>query len=285
MNFYQLDVFAHNAYQGNPLAVFPDAGDLTTDQMQALAREMNLSETTFVTSTTRDSYDVRIFTPSSELPFAGHPTIGTAWLLKEIELVTGDHVVQRSAAGETRVSFSGADVWFDRTGSSEDDLEATKPNIVAEIAAALSIEATDIGFEAREIGRPGRLRPGYGDAGLHQLMVPLRDVETLGRVQPQASLTDVDPMGAYCFAPVKAGAIRSRGFFPGVGVAEDPATGSAAAALGMYLAARIGDIRLEMTQGVEMGRPSTIELDASEGHVRVGGRCRLIFAGELKALP
>src|SRR4051812_18437050 len=103
MDFVQVDVFAEGPFKGNPLAVFPDAGELSVEQMQAIAREMNLSETTFVTAIARESYDVRIFTPQEELPFAGHPTIGTTWVLKDLGFVGGENVRQRSPVGETVV--------------------------------------------------------------------------------------------------------------------------------------------------------------------------------------
>ena len=285
MDFYQLDVFADGPYRGNPLAVFPEAAELSKEQMQAIAREMNLSETTFVHATSSDSYNVRIFTPGEELPFAGHPTIGTAWLLRHLGVITADRITQRSPAGETNVTVAGDRLSFERSGSSEPDLKDSRTTVDEDLARALGLEPNDIGLEAREFGRPGRLMPGYANAGLRQLMVPLRDLDALGRAWPGPGLTDLDAMGTYCFTGTKAGGLRSRGFFPGVGVPEDPATGSAAAALGIYLAARLGDVHLEVVQGVEMGRRSVIELRAREGHVEVGGSCHLIFKGELEALP
>jgi trans-2,3-dihydro-3-hydroxyanthranilate isomerase len=285
MEFYQLDVFAGGAYRGNPLAAFPDASGLSADQMQTIAREMNLSETSFVQRVSADSYDVRIFTPAEELPFAGHPTIGAAWLLRELGLVTADQVTQRSGAGDTIVTHRGEQTWLERSGASEPDLDETRLGVAEDFARALGLEPNEIGLEAREFGRPGRLMPGYANSGLRQLMVPLRDLDALGRAWPLTDLSELDPMGTYCFTAATAGGLRARGFFPGVGVPEDPATGSAAATLGIYLAARLGDIRLQVTQGVEMGRPSVIELQASDGHVEIGGSCHLIFKGELQALP
>src|SRR5690349_3735712 len=112
-----VDVFARHALAGNGLAVFPDPGTVDPERMQRIAREMNLSETTFVTAIREGGYDVRIFTPSEELPFAGHPTLGTAWTLKHIGALSGDRVVQRSDAGETPVTFDGRHVWLERGGS------------------------------------------------------------------------------------------------------------------------------------------------------------------------
>jgi trans-2,3-dihydro-3-hydroxyanthranilate isomerase len=286
MDFVQVDVFADGPYSGNPLAVFPDGGDLSKDQMQTIASEMNLSETTFVTDIKDGGYDVRIFTPREELPFAGHPTLGTAWVLRESGRISGDAVEQRSAAGPTAVTFEGDLVWLRRSGTVDPDHEESRPQHHAELAAALGVEPSDIGLEARELGRSGRLRPAFAEAGVSILMAPVKDLEVLKRCFGGPSLIDVTPgSGAYCFTAVQAGRLRARGFFPGVGVAEDPATGAAAAALGVYLADRIGPTRVEIAQGVEMGRPSKILLDAHADHVRVGGRCEHILEGHLSRLP
>ncbi|MGH2819571.1 MAG: PhzF family phenazine biosynthesis protein [Actinomycetota bacterium] len=286
MEFWQIDVFADGPYQGNPLAVFPEAAGLRSAQMQAISREMNLSETTFVTATDGESYDVRIFTPTEELPFAGHPTIGTAWTLRRLDRISGDVVVQRSRAGETKVTASGDLLWFERTGEADDDLTRTHPQAEEDIARALGVAASDVGLEARELGRSGLLRPSYSDAGVRQLMVPLKDLSALGRCSPRADLlARLGALGAYCFTATGAGSLRSRGFFPGAGVAEDPATGSAAAALGIYLAERLGAIDAEISQGVEIGRPSRISLRAEPGRARIGGRCHLVLTGRLEKLP
>ena len=287
MDFYQLDVFAEGPYRGNQLAVFPDAEGLTREQMQGIANEMNLSETTFVSSSTADSYEARIFTPNEELPFAGHPTIGTAWLLRHLGRVTADRIVQHSAAGETPVDVTGDELWFTRPGSVDRDLAATDPSANARLPKIFGLEPTDIGLEARELGRSGRLEPAYTEIGIRQLMVPVRDLDTLSRLQPSADglRALVGTIGAYCFTAYQAGVVRARGFFPAVGIDEDPATGSAAAGLGIYLADRIGAIDLDVHQGVEMGRPSRLGLRAAPGEVSVGGRCELIFTGHLERLP
>lgn len=286
MDFYQLDVFAEGPYRGNPLAVFPDAAELSKDRMQQIAREMNLSETTFVTNATTDSYSVRIFTPKDELPFAGHPTIGTCWLLRHLGRLTSDRVTQSSAAGDTTVERKGDLLWFSRTGSAEPDLGDRDQASSTKLAAALSLDPSDIGLEAREIGRPGRLMPAFSDAGFRQLMVPVASPDVLERAVVRTELLfELDRFGVYCFTGIRAGGVRARGFFPGLGLPEDPATGSAAAALGIYLADRVGPIDLEIEQGVEMGRPSRIAMSAREGDVSIGGRCELIFSGRLEALP
>jgi trans-2,3-dihydro-3-hydroxyanthranilate isomerase len=284
--FLQVDVFAQGAYRGNQLAVFPDAGGLSAEQMQAIAAEMNLSETTFVLSHSDDSYDVRIFTPAEELPFAGHPTLGTAWVLRHLGLLRSNAITQNSPAGPTKVWVAGDSLWFERTGSAQADLVSTSIDADQKMARMLNLQPSQIGMEAREIGRSGRLRPAYSDAGLLHLMVPLRDLEALRDVRVDTALLAEHPTGGvYCFAGEAAGAIRARGIFPSFGIAEDPVTGSAAACLGIYLADRLGSIELDVHQGVEMGRPSRLMVKAEPGRVEVGGDCCLIFKGELTKLP
>ena len=286
MNFYQLDVFAEAPYRGNPLAVLPEVSDLTTEQMQQIASEMNLSETTFVTSVEGSRYDVRIFTPAEELPFAGHPTIGTAWLLRHLGRLTDGLVTQRSPAGDTQVDLGDDRVWFTRSGESDADLEDRDLASTRKVARALGLEIEEIGLEARELGRPGRLMPAFADVGLRHLLVPVRDLDALGRVRASApELTALGAPGTYCFSGIGAGRVQARGLFPAIGVHEDPATGSAAACMGIYLAARFGEIELEVLQGIEMGRASSISVRARPGEVSVGGRCRLVLSGVIESLP
>jgi trans-2,3-dihydro-3-hydroxyanthranilate isomerase len=286
MKFYQVDVFADGPYEGNPLAVFPDGHGFTTAQMQAIAQEMNLSETSFVTRVDGDGYDVRIFTPEEELPFAGHPTIGTVWLLEHIGAIKGEKILQASSGGETPLTFEEGVWWFERSGWADPNLEDQRPQSTAALAAALGLDRDDIGLDAAEFGRSGRLMPAFSDAGLSQLMVPVKDLETLGRCRPSVGLLkDAGGMGAYCFTAETGGSLRARGFWPGVGVEEDPATGSACAALGIYLADRLRNIGMKVRQGVEMGRPSVMDMRASDGRVSIGGACELIFEGTLTALP
>ena len=288
MEFLQVDVFAEHAFSGNALAVFPNPGDLSRAQMQTIAREMNLSETTFVTGVSNDSYSVRIFTPAEELPFAGHPTLGTAWVLLHLGRLSANEIEQRSGVGVTLVRRDRDDdeLWFERTGTAGSDLEDRDPEVVRRIARALGLQTGEIGLEARELGRSGRLRPALANAGVEALMVPVGDLDSLGRCRPNIEvMQEVAPGGAYCFTAAQAGRVRARGFFPSVGIAEDPATGSAAAALGLYLADRMGDVRLEVRQGVEMGRPSLIRLRASRGNVEIGGKCALVLKGALEDAP
>lgn len=287
LHFVQVDVFADRPYTGNPLAVFPDAGELSSAQMQAIASEMNLSETLFVTGVSRDTYNVRIFTPKSELGFAGHPTIGAAWSLLHLGAAKGDRLVQRSSAGDTTLTVDGDMIWLERTGSAEPDLEDHDPDSLRRVASWVGLKPGDAGLEARELGRHGRLRPAIADAGLPFLMLPVEDLRALGRcVPPPDEATASGIGGVYCFTAVRAGGVRARGLFPAsTGAVEDPGTGSAAAALGLYLASRIGDIDFDIEQGVELGRPCHIHVSGREATVRVGGRCELVLEGDLRSLP
>ncbi len=271
---------------GNPLAVFPDAGELDASQMQAIAQTLNLSESTFVTGADGSSYDVRIFTPREELPFAGHPTLGTTWVLRHLGRLEGDSVVQRSPAGETEVTVEGEAVLFRRTGTATPDLEKTNIRAHLDVARALRIEERDVTLEGYELGRQAVLRPALADAGLQHFIVPLRDLGALGRVDVDETLmAKLSPFGAYCFTGIGAGKVRARGLFPATGIDEDAATGSAAACLGVYLADRVGDVELTVDQGVEMGRPSRMTVSATTSGVRVGGRCDLLSTGNLERLP
>lgn len=288
MDFWTVSVFLDRSRNqlktGNPLAVFPRAESLGSSQMQAIAQSFNLSETTFVTAHRDDLYDVRIFTPAEELAFAGHPTIGTAWVLNELGLTSGDTLTQRSSVGSTRVWSVAGRWWFERPGRAFDDLQKTDLGVPARLARALGLQEQAIGLEARELGRPGRLAPAVADAGFGHLMVPLRDTAALGRISVRADLLGAISDGVYCYTASAPGRIRARGFFPGVGIAEDPATGSAAAELGILLADRLGAVEFEVDQGVEMNRPARISVRAEPGRVEVGGACAAISKGSLAQL-
>lgn len=285
MRFAQIDVFAESAYGGNPVAVFPDAGSLTSLQMGRIASEMNLSETTFVTAIEKGGYTVRIFTPTEELPFAGHPTLGTAWFLRHEGMLDGDRTTQRSAAGATVVTAEGEMMWFERQGTCSPDLIEQRSDASVEVARAVGLKPDQIGLDAGALGGNGRLLPARSNAGLTHLHVPVRDIAALAAIDiDENALSALDPSGAYCFTWDGTG-LRARGLFPGLGVAEDPATGSAAAGLGLYLAERIGDLDIEVTQGSEIGRPSKLHIRATPKHVAVGGRCEPVLTGELLRLP
>jgi trans-2,3-dihydro-3-hydroxyanthranilate isomerase len=275
--FVIVDVFAREPLAGNALAVFPDPGSVDEERMQRIAREMNLSETTFVTDVSRDSYSVRIFTPAEELPFAGHPTLGTSWTLRHLGAVSGDRITQHSAAGETPVTFEGDRVWLERGGDGGADLKD-----VGETLEALDLGEGSVGWDASMLGGAAvALRPAVANAGLPVLILPLADAAIVASLTAPSALPGRD--GVYCIAPLGPRRVKARFFAPGLGVSEDPGTGGAAAALGVYLGARAGSLDVEIEQGAEIARPSFISLKAEPGKARVGGQVNLASEGSLVA--
>lgn len=272
-----VDVFTDRPLAGNALAVFPDGHTIPENLMQAIAREMNLSETVFVTSVEGDFYQSRIFTPSSEMPFAGHPTLGTAWTLCHLGRINGPRAVQRTAAGDTPVSLALDTVWLERTGAVGEDIEDA-----SFIAPALGLSEFDIGFNAGMLGFDRMwLAPAFANAGIEQLMVPIADAMTLAKMHPTAEAGDLVGNGIYCFTALAPTRIKARFFAAGIGVVEDPATGSAAANLGLYLADRLGDLAFDISQGAEIARPSVLQVDTARGRVRVGGQVVRVGEGTL----
>jgi trans-2,3-dihydro-3-hydroxyanthranilate isomerase len=257
MNAYAfriVNVFAEERLGGNPLAVFEDGRGLDDATMQALALQFNLSETTFILPSTAATARVRIFTPSFEMPFAGHPTLGTAHIVRSLK--GGDRLTLEMRAGVIPVHADG-DRWT---------LNANAPRTRAvtasrdEIAAMLSLEPRDIGAQ-----------PLWVDTGSEQLVIPLASVEAVRRCQPKAELLHrygniplADGKSrsmAYVWSEVAPNGVLARFFFSKQGsIAEDPGTGSACANLGGWL--------------VATGAPRPIELAISQGEY-VGRRCRL----------
>jgi trans-2,3-dihydro-3-hydroxyanthranilate isomerase len=298
--FHQLDVFTRTPLTGNPLAVFPHASGLDAATMQALAREMNLSETTFVTPSAVATRRVRFFTPTAEIPLAGHPTIGTWWLLAE----TGE--IELPETGEVRVTQeTGA-------GVLPVDLSAAAGNVTQAIMTqarpAFGSTVDDVGLLGTALGGDGRtIAPGpppqVVSTALPQLMVPIRSLAHLaalpsgggGPVLTQL-LRALGTDCAMCFAmeaTTRDASVHCRMFAPGLGVMEDPATGSAAGALGAFLVRHAlvkphdGIARITMEQGLEIGRPSIIHVEvrtdetAGPLEVRVGGEAVTVITGEV----
>lgn len=295
LRFHTLDVFSDQAYGGNPLAVVFGGDALDTRQMQRIAREFNLSETVFVLPPTdrRALHRVRIFTPMVELPFAGHPTIGTACLLAELGLVPKDpdaEFVLEEGIGLVRIRLRctpGEPAYAELTTAQLPEFGAT-PDAEA-LARVLGLEADDL--------RSGSERPRAVSCGLPFVLVPLRAPELLAAI-------DFDPAEArrvltlswakqiYVYARGYEGELRARMFATGVGIAEDPATGSAAAALAGALGHEAGEDGTQhwtIHQGVEMGRPSRLYISAERAGgklaaIRVGGHSVLMSDGLLGAL-
>jgi trans-2,3-dihydro-3-hydroxyanthranilate isomerase len=300
--FLTADVFTDRPFGGNPLAVVPDARGISTERMQQVAREMNLSETVFVLPPEDPAHTrkLRIFTPGAELPFAGHPTVGTAHVLASIGEVP-------LSAAETRIVFEEGVGPVPVTIRSEEgrpvfcQLSAAKmpefgpaPASRADLAEMLGLSPEDL-LESAE----GSDAPQAVSCGVPFLFIPLRDRAAVGRARLRTDRWEATVSGGwakevYVFArdPELAGShLRSRMFAPRMGIPEDPATGAAAASFGGYLASRSperdGTLRWVIEQGFEMGRPSLLhlEVDKKDGEVtavRVGGSSVLMSEGTME---
>ncbi len=294
--FFTLDVFTETALAGNPLAVVLDSQGLDDARMQGIAAEFNLSETVFVFEPRNaiNSASVRIFTPARELPFAGHPTVGTAALLAHVRSPVALAVEDLTIVLEERVGDIACVVEH-RAGRAlaarfglpklPERLDYAPPS-KAEIAAGVGLAPQDIGFDRHE--------PSLYSAGAPYLFIPVRSLQAIGRARPGAmSWAGKDGPAAYLYTKEVAepgSAYHARMFGGGWGVAEDPATGSAAAAFaGVALAfdrPDDGDHRLIIEQGYEMGRPSLIGLGytVEDGRLRsasIGGSAVIVSSGAL----
>ncbi len=262
-----VNVFAREGrLTGNPLCVFEDARGLDDATMQALARQFNLSETTFVLPSEKAVARVRIFTPSYEMPFAGHPTLGTAHVVRSLK-GGGDALALEMKAGVIPVSAQG-DRW---TLSANPARSRAVEQSSEELAAILGLGAGDVGE-----------RPLWVSAGREQLVVPLTSAEAVRRARPAADafsrLKSEDGQSmAYVFAD-SGGAVEARFFFPnGTSIVEDPATGSACANLGGWFVTTQPGVAIERTvsQGEVVKRPSTLFLTVTAA----GGEPQRILVG------
>jgi trans-2,3-dihydro-3-hydroxyanthranilate isomerase len=266
--FFTLDVFTRRRLAGNPLAVVLEADDLDGDAMQAVAREFNLSETVFVLApeARASRARLRIFTPTRELPFAGHPTVGTAVLLARLDgVMAARDLVLEERIGPVRCTVQAAG----DGGQARFDIPR-EPVQVGEIADAALVAAA-LGLTLDDLGEDGFL-PGQWSAGNAFTFLPVRGLDAVARSRPDQTHWDLafgpdDPVGVFVFCrdTVEPGHhFHARMFAPSHGVPEDPATGSAAAAFA-GLVARFGglddgDHEVAIEQGYEMGRPSQIRL-------------------------
>jgi trans-2,3-dihydro-3-hydroxyanthranilate isomerase len=288
--FYTLDVFTTTRFEGNPLAVITDGDGLSDDAMLAVAREMNLSETVFVQKPTEDQAlaRLRIFTTRQELKLAGHPVIGTWFLLADLGVVPaqegGVHVLQQTGAGVLPVEIRFKDGRPQRVTMTQ-TYAAFRPAKLDKkaLAAALGLSAKDL---------DPRLEPEYVSTGIFNLMVPLRNRAALGKIAMNMvalrKLLGKNATMAYCFACGDNGKAFSRGMLPWE-LYEDAATGSAAGALGAYLVkhGRLSPAHtLNILQGEEMGRPSRIEVEVTQGGKklvpRVSGAAVKVFEGTVR---
>ncbi len=276
LKFRILNVFTAGGARlsGNPLCVVEDGTGLDPVQMQAIARQMNLSETTFILPSKRAAALVRIFTPAYEMPFAGHPTLGTAHVCRSLGL-GGNQLGLEMRAGIIPVTSNG-DHWTLRAAAATSRLVDVPP---PELAKLLGLDAGDIGFQ-----------PLWIKAGREQLIIPLTSEAAVRRVKPAPALFEKlkssDGAGqAYVFASTGAKKILSRFFFPdGAAILEDPATGSACANLGAWFIAmgRRPPLAFEVSQGEFIGRPSLLQLEVNaDNEVFVGGDVIEIGSGIL----
>lgn len=288
---YVLDVFTTKPFEGNALAVVTDGDDISAERMQAVAREMHLSETVFVQRPTnnRALARLRIFTTEHELPFAGHPVIGTWFLLAQLGVVPASegqvHILQQTGAGILPVELSFHEGRPVRVTMTQKAAKFRPTRIKRNaMAAALGLKASDVAADLPIEGV---------STGIFNLMVPIASRKALGKIA--MNLTDTAKLlrgvseMAYCFTLGSDGHVFSRGMLPW-GVIEDPATGSAAGSLGAYLV-RHGRLRagqqLTILQGAEMKRPSHIQVDVAETRgkliPRVSGSAVCVLEGHIEA--
>jgi trans-2,3-dihydro-3-hydroxyanthranilate isomerase len=289
--FYTLDVFTNTRFEGNPLAVITDGDGLSDPAMQAIAREMNLSETVFVQKPTEDEAlaRLRIFTTREELRLAGHPVIGTWFLLAELGVVPaqegGVHVLQQTKAGVLPVEIRFKDGRPQRVTMTQKEASFRPAKLPAKtLASALGVSPKDL---------DSNLEPEYVSTGIFNLMVPFRNRAALAKIAVNMielrKVLGKNGTMAYCFASGGNGKAFSRGMLPWDPY-EDAATGSAAGALGAYLI-RHGRLApghtLTVRQGEEMARPSHIEVEVTQSGrnliPRVSGAAVRVFKGTIQA--
>ena len=294
MKYHLLDVFTEKPFSGNPLAVFPQADALTDSQMQSIAGELNLSETTFIQKARSETSDctVRIFTPNSELPMAGHPTIGTAWTILKHNLLKPrhkDHLVFDEGVGPIRVDFETDETARPTELAMHQPLPRFGQTLdKSDVTALLTLDASDIDEE---------LPVQIVSCGVPIILVPLVSLDATRRASVRLDLMDTKLAGAECRelfiftreTENRDADVHCRFFAPRLGVAEDAATGAAHGPLGSYLAMYGLNDGREITseQGIEMGRPSTIRVRIqSAGNeitaVLVGGECVEVGTGTIR---
>jgi trans-2,3-dihydro-3-hydroxyanthranilate isomerase len=294
-----LDVFTDSPFGGNPLAVFPDARDIDPLTMQAIAKEFNLSETTFVLPPVDQSADhrVRIFTPAIELPMAGHPTIGTAFVLAREHTQSQPARRQTTLRLEEGVGVIAITLDWNTPHAPRITMQQPLPTFGPRFQAAGSI-AEILALDPAELR--SELPIEVVSCGVPFLLVPVRDLRAIQRISLQQglwqqALADFASPHILAFTQqtqTQGAAVHCRMFAPAMGIAEDPATGAANGPLGSYLVhyglvpARERVVSLMCEQGFEMGRPSLmyITLEHTDGeihNVSVGGHCVYMGEGEL----
>jgi trans-2,3-dihydro-3-hydroxyanthranilate isomerase len=279
LHYRVVDVFTERPFAGNPLAVVLDADDLATEDLQAIALEFHLSETAFPMQPTQPGadYRLRIFTPETELPFAGHPSIGAAWVLAHLGRIDRGRVVQECGAGLLPIEVDEA----------EATLTGGAPHVGPELDAAAVLMA--VGLSPADLAGWATRSAGTGiDFGY----LAVRDDAVARAVPDLPRLRALGGAGVSVFSYDGAGGVHARVFAAGAGVPEDPATGSAALGLGAYLVAvgalaGEGETSYVIRQGEELRRPSTLSCAVrAEGgaavECRVTGRVVPVASGELR---
>jgi trans-2,3-dihydro-3-hydroxyanthranilate isomerase len=302
LKFYQADVFTSQPFGGNPVAVFPDAGGLTDDELQQVAREMNLSETVFVFPPTDKAAVVklRIFTPTQEIPFAGHPVLGTFFILAELGIIAVKEsmtcVMQECNIGLFPVELHAEDGQVERVVMTQ-----PKPEFLGTLD-----DMEDLYKVASAMGLPKHVIADMKwpievvSTGLPVLIVPVRTLTAVRSIRPDASaIMDVcrrfGANGIMAFTTVTvelSATVHARMFAPSIGILEDPATGSASGALGAYLVQHgVVDVapttEIVVEQGYEIERPSQILVRVESDDdviqtIKVGGQCVMVVEGTLK---
>ena len=292
--FYTCDVFTSDRFGGNQLAVLPSAEGLSASQMQQIAREFNFSETTFVLpAESGNTRMVRIFTPTREVAFAGHPNIGTAFVLASAGLL-GEFGDELTVNFEEQAGLVA--VAIEKRGGSQFHCELTAPQaltIGGAVSTALASSALSLGPEDIVCDNHP---PQVASVGLPFLIVEITNREALGRAKiNQAGIEELDALGLpadILFYTHESGDldIRARMFAPLDGVPEDPATGSAncalAALLGQLDSSENGDYSWRIAQGVEMGRPSLLQARVRKRNgvvtsTMIGGNCVMVCEGAI----
>ncbi len=302
LKFYQADVFTGQPFGGNPVAVFPDAEGLTDDQLQRIAREMNLSETVFVFPPTDPAAAarLRIFTPTQEIPFAGHPVLGTFYVLAQLKRISLQEGVTRITQ-ECNIGLFPIEVHAEHGSVARVVMAQPKPEFLEPLTATdeLYLIAAALGIPKHVIA-DAKWPLQVVSTGLPVLIVPVRTLTAARSIVPDASaiIRVCERFGAngiMVFTTVTVesfASVHARMFAPKIGILEDPATGSAGGALGAYLVHNgVVDVgpttEILIEQGYEIDRPSRIlvqvesEDDVIQG-VTVGGQCVLVVEGELR---
>lgn len=294
--FYTADVFTEQIFGGNQLAVFPYADGLNSQQMQKVAAEFNLSEVAFVFVPRTPEYHrhLRIFTPKTEIPFAGHPTVGTAYVLTaiaDIPLINDFRsIVFEEGVGQVIVNVSGSNgiPLYAELRAAQLPQFGPEPPPLAALASMLSLDVSDL--------LAGAHPPQGVSCGLPFLFIPLRNQDAVSKVKLNRQLweellADYWANNVYVFAYQSESHLHGRMFAPGLGIEEDPATGAAATALAGYLGIRHpltdGTLVWKVEQGISMGRPSLLRVQADKQNgtiteIRVGGASVLVSEGTIE---